>query len=91
MQSSFTHIVNWIILLTGARAETGARTRGNQGYETEGVQGLKALGVRDLCYRMAYLACTVTTCNRKVSGKQQTVMKFEEFDQCDVFRVALYS
>ena len=59
----------WLLYFNlGARAETGARTRGNQGYETEGVQGLKALGVRDLSYRMAYLACTVTPCNRKVNN-----------------------
>jgi hypothetical protein len=33
----------------------------------EGLKGLKALGVRDLSYRMAYLACSVLPCNRKVT------------------------
>ena len=52
---------------SGARAETGNRMRGRDGYDTEGVRGLKALGVRDLSYRLAYLACHVQTCNQKVS------------------------
>ena len=34
----------------------------------EGVRGLKALGVRDLTYRMAYLACTVVPSNKKVGS-----------------------
>jgi hypothetical protein len=62
-------ISNDLMMLTlyspGASAETGTRMRGGQG-ESEGVQGLKALGVRDLNYRLAFLACTVTACNRKV-------------------------
>ena len=53
--------------LIGARAETGSKvSRGNDGYETEGVRGLKTLGVRDLTYRLAFLACTVTPNNSKV-------------------------
>ena len=41
---------------------------GAEGYESEGVRGLKALGVRDLTYKMAFLACTVTpTTARSVS------------------------
>ena len=52
--------------LPGARAESAARPRGGDGYEAEGVRGLKALGVRDLAYRLAFLACTVTACNKKV-------------------------
>lgn len=55
---------------TGARAETSAKVSSNQGYENEGVRGLKALGVRDLNYRMAYLACTVTSTNARVSVKE---------------------
>ena len=51
----------------GARAETSARVKGAEGYETEGVRGLKALGVRDLQYRLAFLACTVTSSNPRVS------------------------
>ena len=46
------------INLPGAQAETGHRHKGEQ---SEGVRGLKSLGVRDLHYRMAFLACSVST------------------------------
>lgn len=36
------------------------------GDDSEGVTGLKALGVRDLNYRMAFLACSITPTNPKV-------------------------
>ena len=52
----------------GARAESGSRVRGGgEGYDAEGVYGLKALGVRDLSYRMAFLACSVSTTGPGVS------------------------
>lgn len=44
--------------LPGAQAESGARHKGE---DSEGVKGLKSLGVRDLHYRMAFLACGVST------------------------------
>merc|ERR1712240_66501 len=44
--------------LPGAQAESGNRHKGEQ---SEGVRGLKSLGVRDLHYRMAFLACGVST------------------------------
>lgn len=50
--------------MPGSRAEQSSKPRGQD--ELEGVRGLKALGVRDLSYRLAYLACTVNACNRKV-------------------------
>ncbi|XP_046570289.1 LOW QUALITY PROTEIN: zygotic DNA replication licensing factor mcm6-like [Haliotis rubra] len=53
----------------GARSETSSRLRGNDGYETEGVRGLKALGVRDLTYRLSFLACTVTQSNPRFGGR----------------------
>lgn len=53
-------------LLIGGRVETGAKVKGSQGYEMEGLRGLKALGVRDLSYKLAYLACTVTPTNARV-------------------------
>ncbi|WAR04641.1 MC6ZB-like protein [Mya arenaria] len=56
------------ISIPGARAETGAKVSANQGYENEGVRGLKALGVRDLNYRMAFLACTVTSTSARLGG-----------------------
>lgn len=52
----------------GARSETSTRMKGNEGYEMEGISGLKALGVRDLTYKLAFLACTVTPSNPRVSG-----------------------
>jgi len=54
------------LIVEGARAESGTRLRGSDSQNLEGVRGLKALGVRDLNYRMAYLACTVIPCNNKV-------------------------
>ncbi|XP_057657866.1 DNA replication licensing factor Mcm6 [Diorhabda carinulata] len=50
--------------LPGAKTQISAKNRRTE--ESEGVRGLKALGVRDLHYRMAFLACSV----------QQTVSKF---------------
>lgn len=32
-----------------------------EGFETDGVRGLKMLGVRDLTYRLAFLACSVVS------------------------------
>ncbi|XP_013418015.1 zygotic DNA replication licensing factor mcm6-B [Lingula anatina] len=52
----------------GARAETGSRVHGNKGFESEGVRGLKALGVRDLSYRLAFLACTAMPSDRRFGG-----------------------
>ncbi|KAL8591134.1 hypothetical protein ACOMHN_063758 [Nucella lapillus] len=53
--------------VAGARAESSNRVKGGgDGYESEGVRGLKALGVRDLTYRMAFLACTVTSSMSRV-------------------------
>lgn len=50
-----------------ARAETSARLKGTEGYEQEGVSGLKALGVRDLGYKMAFLANNVLQSKTRVS------------------------
>ena len=36
-----------------------------KGEDSEGVRGLKALGVRDLHYRMCFLACSVVSANRE--------------------------
>jgi len=43
--------------LPGAQSESENRHKGEQ---AEGVRGLKSLGVRDLHYRMAFLACGVS-------------------------------
>jgi len=54
-------------IFTVVRAETSARLKGAEGYEQEGVSGLKALGVRDLGYKVAFLACNVLQNQNKVS------------------------
>lgn len=56
----------------GARAETATRVRGGEGREVEGVQGLKALGVRDLTYRLAFLACSVTSSKPRFGGREMS-------------------
>ncbi|XP_039292443.1 DNA replication licensing factor Mcm6-like [Nilaparvata lugens] len=53
--------------LPGARAESGAHHKTGDG-NNEGIRGLKALGVRDLKYRMAFLACSVTPTNPRFGG-----------------------
>ncbi|KAK2166950.1 hypothetical protein LSH36_33g07062 [Paralvinella palmiformis] len=60
-----------LIVVPDVAALSLAGTRqagGTQGYQNDGIQGLKALGVRDLSYKMAFLACTVSPCNRKYGG-----------------------
>ncbi|KAM5157616.1 maternal DNA replication licensing factor mcm6 [Mantella aurantiaca] len=51
-----------------ARLETGAKVTG-EGFNNEGIQGLKALGVRDLSYRLAFLACHVGATNPRFGGR----------------------
>nr|AAC41267.1 zygotic DNA replication factor MCM6b [Xenopus laevis] len=53
----------------GVRAETSSRVGGREGYEAEGVQGLRALGVRDLSYKLVFLACYVCPTNPRFGGK----------------------
>ncbi|OLL25720.1 DNA replication licensing factor mcm6 [Neolecta irregularis DAH-3] len=40
-----------------ARREATNAPRGREGFASEGVTGLKSLGVRDLTYKLAFLAC----------------------------------
>ncbi|KAM9844902.1 DNA replication licensing factor MCM6 [Aulostomus maculatus] len=54
----------------GLRAETSTRVGGGQGFEAEGLRGLKALGVRELSYRLAFLACNVAPTNPRFGGKE---------------------
>lgn len=49
----------------GTRAEMNSRHKGGES-APEGVRGLKALGVRELNYRMAFLACSVAATNTRV-------------------------
>lgn len=58
----------WLFLLmAGVRAETSSRLSGTEGYETEGIRGLRALGVRELSYKLVFLACYVAPTNPRVS------------------------
>lgn len=52
----------------GVRAQAKSRTRGKDEAQTEGLRGLKSLGVRDLTYRMAFLASTITSSNPALGG-----------------------
>ncbi|XP_050315049.1 DNA replication licensing factor Mcm6-like [Anthonomus grandis grandis] len=52
--------------LPGAKTQIASKHRHSE--EAEGVRGLKALGVRDLHYRMAFLACSVQPTNPKFGG-----------------------
>ncbi|NXA51774.1 MCM6 factor, partial [Nothocercus julius] len=54
----------------GVRAETGSRVSGTEGYETEGIRGLRALGVRELSYKLVFLACYVAPTNPRFGGKE---------------------
>lgn len=55
----------------GTRAETSSRVNGSD--DNEGVGGLKALGVRELTYKMAFLAFHVAPCNAKFGGKDYNI------------------
>ncbi|KAK1173645.1 hypothetical protein AOXY_G3811 [Acipenser oxyrinchus oxyrinchus] len=58
------------LLAGGPRTETSTRVTGPEGFQADGVQGLKALGVRDLSYRLAFLACNVAPTNPRFGGKE---------------------
>lgn len=55
--------------LAGTRAETSSRVTGKEGFEADGIQGLKALGVRELSYRLAFLANHVAPTNPRVRSR----------------------
>lgn len=78
------------MLLPGVRAETSTRVAGGpQGFESDGLRGLKALGVRELSYRLAFLACNVAPTNPRVRSarlKMQTATNLAVWLQmCAVF------
>lgn len=52
----------------GAKADIGSRHQKGEAAAAEGVRGLKALGVRDLHYRMAFLACSVQATTSRFGG-----------------------
>lgn len=62
------------ILMAGVRAETGSRVSGTLSrYETEGIRGLRALGVRELSYKLVFLACYVAPTNPRVSLERKEI------------------
>lgn len=64
------------LALPGVKTEPGSRHK--QGDQEEGVTGLKALGVRDLTYKIAFLACSITATSLRFGG---TDMVMEEISQ----------
>ncbi|KAI7809939.1 MCM6 minichromosome maintenance deficient 6 [Triplophysa rosa] len=58
------------LALAGTRAETSSRVTGKEGFDADGIQGLKALGVRELSYRLAFLANYVAPTNPRFGGKE---------------------
>lgn len=52
--------------IPGAQTQVNARQKGND--ESDGLRGLKELGVRDLHYHMAFLACSIQATNPKFGG-----------------------
>ncbi|XP_031621912.1 DNA replication licensing factor Mcm6, partial [Contarinia nasturtii] len=54
--------------MPGAKADLGSRHQKGEAAAAEGVRGLKALGVRDLTYRMAFLACSVQATTSRFGG-----------------------
>ncbi|XP_012278388.1 DNA replication licensing factor Mcm6 [Orussus abietinus] len=60
-----------VLATSAAKAESGSRHKaGEQG---EGVKGLKALSVRELHYKMAFLACSVTATSLRFGGTEVTM------------------
>ena len=59
------------IALPGAQAETGSRHKMGTNM-SDGVRGLKSLGVRDLHYKLAFLACSIQEAEVNFSGSSDT-------------------
>lgn len=59
----------------GTRTETSSRVTGKEGFEADGIQGLKALGVRELSYRLAFLANHVAPTNPRVRSRVRVLQK----------------
>jgi len=67
--------------LPGVRPEAVRDNRNAaRGSEQTGVTGLKSLGVRDLTYRLAFLACMVTSDNTTSSGAASVAINSDGVD-----------
>lgn len=51
--------------VSNSKTEVGPKNRNNE--QREGVSGLKTLGVRELTYKTAFLACSITATSSRVS------------------------
>ncbi|CAP29514.1 Protein CBR-MCM-6 [Caenorhabditis briggsae] len=63
----------------GLRAETSNQNRGRATDKSEGITGLKALGVRDLTYKMAFLACHIQQTESLVGGDASGAMEENDY------------
>lgn len=52
--------------VSNTKAEIGPKNRNNE--QKEGVSGLKSLGVRELTYKTAFLACSITATSSRASN-----------------------
>lgn len=57
-----------VLQFPGAKADNAPRHQKGEAAAAEGVRGLKALGVRDLNYCMAFLACSVQATTSRFGG-----------------------
>ncbi|KAI5077419.1 hypothetical protein GOP47_0007243 [Adiantum capillus-veneris] len=81
---------------TESRREAGMGQRNNIGVGAEGLRGLKALGVRDLSYRLAFVANSVQPQDRKRSidfrggkkdGDEDDTVKFTNEEMEQIYRM----
>ncbi|MCO5597380.1 hypothetical protein L7F22_051456 [Adiantum nelumboides] len=81
---------------TESRREAGMGQRNNAGVGTEGLRGLKALGVRDLSYRLAFVANSVQPQDKKriidfrggkKDGEEDEAVKFTNEEMEQIYRM----
>ncbi|XP_053675858.1 DNA replication licensing factor Mcm6 [Anopheles nili] len=65
--------------LPGAKAEIGSRHKHGDN-AAEGIRGLKALGMRDLNYKMAFLACSVQVTSSRFGGTDRPMSEVTSED-----------
>ncbi|OBZ86512.1 DNA replication licensing factor mcm6 [Choanephora cucurbitarum] len=71
---------------TSVETQRDTSNRANEGIASEGVTGLKALGVRDLTYKLSFLACMVQPAtNNKANGSNLHGEDQDDEDQRDVY------
>ncbi|CEP12622.1 hypothetical protein [Parasitella parasitica] len=71
---------------TSVETQRDTTVRSREGIANEGVTGLKALGVRDLTYKLSFLACMVQPAtNNKATGSNLHGEDTTDEDQRDVY------